>query len=140
MSKCPHCNEFLKIPECVYINVETYGRSALVSTECCGHGVMVSRKVSFGINAYCGERTEDDWGEDIKSTKPKCQAVINEELAGLVMDKFIENKNVDALNIIRNIKNPLTAAWVVQDVLESLSKPSTTQCKNWLINALYNGK
>lgn len=71
-------------------------------------------------------------------TKP--QAVINEELASAVLDMCIDNKLNEALAIIRAIQNPLTAGWVVQDVLESLSKPSTTQTKNWLLNALYNGK
>lgn len=72
------------------------------------------------------------------STKP--QAVINEELAFSVLDKCIDNKLNEALDIIRSITNPLTAGWVVQDVLDSLSKPSTMQTKNWLLNALYNGK
>lgn len=71
-------------------------------------------------------------------TKP--QAVINEELASAVLDMCIDNKLNEALAIIRAIQNPLTAGWVVQDVLESLSNPSTNQTKNWLLNALYNGK
>lgn len=140
MSNCPHCNAELKFDSCVYANVETYGHQTLASTACCGHAVWVSRKVSFGISPYFGDRTEDDWGSEIKPIKKQIQAEINESLAFSVLDKFLENKNVEALDIIRGITNPLTAAWVVQDVLESLSKPSTTQCKNWLINALYNGK
>lgn len=140
MSKCPHCNEEFKIADCVFANVETYGGSSLASTECCGHGVVVTRKIHFGIHPYSGERTEDDWGAEIKPVKRKSQAEVNEELAFAVLDKFIDNKNTDALDIIRSISNPLTAAWVVQDVLESLDKPSTKQTKNWLLNALYNGK
>lgn len=141
MSKCIHCHETLNIDEAVFRNVETYGRPALVSTKCCKNGIVISRNVSFSVSRYCGERTEDDWGSEIKPlTRRKTQADINEELAFAVLDKFIDNKNVEALDIIRGISNPLTAAWVVQDVLESLDKPSTTQTKNWLINALYNGK
>lgn len=69
----------------------------------------------------------------------KSQAQINEDLAFEVLDKCIDNKLSEALDIIRSINNPLTAGWVVQDVLESLNKPSTKQTKNWLLNALYNG-
>ena len=78
--------------------------------------------------------------EKCQNCKTKTQAQINEDLSFEVLDKCIDNKLHEALDIIRGISNPLTAGWVVQDVLDSLSKPSTSQTKNWLLNALYNGK
>ncbi|WPJ50223.1 hypothetical protein RCIP0023_00181 [Klebsiella phage RCIP0023] len=140
MSNCPHCNTELKIDYCVYMNVETYGKSALATSKCCGRAVVVSRVVNFGISAYNGERTEDDWGNCILQTTPVSQSCINDELAINVTELLKADRLYEALEIIRGIKNPLTAGWLVQEVLNELNVPSRTQTKNWLINALYNGK
>ena len=140
MSNCPHCNKELKIDSCVYNNVETYGKSALAISKCCGRAVMVSRVVNFGISAYNGERTEDDWGNSILPKSNVPQSNINDELAINVVELLKSDRLYEALEVIRSIKNPLTAGWIVQEVLNELNVPRRTQTKNWLINALYNGK
>lgn len=140
MSKCPHCQSELRIADCVYGNVETYGKSALASTECCSRGVWVSRRITFNIAPYSGDRTQDDWGDNIIQ-EPKDIPVgqINEAMALTAFTHFQCNELTKGLDVIRGINDPLSAAWVVQDVLGRMGS-SMTQTKNWLINALYNGK
>lgn len=137
MSKCPQCSNELKLAPCVFTNVEAYGNTSVASTECCGHAVTVSRKVQFNISPYNGSRTEDDWGNAIKKAIP--QSEINDALALTAFTHFQSGDLNKGLDIIRGITNPLTAAWLVQDVMEQMGS-SMSQTKNWLINALYNGK
>lgn len=94
-------------------------------------------ETGYQIFKYHDEVNEEQYN---KLLNRKCQAEINEELSCSVLDLLKENKRGEALDIIRGIKNPLTAGWVVQEVLGELNLPSRTQTKNWLINALYNGK
>lgn len=66
--ECPHCKQELRLRDPVLHNVRTYGNTARAATLCCGHGVYVSRVISYRIQpmqepAFKGE---DDWGNDIK--------------------------------------------------------------------------
>lgn len=137
MSKCPHCNQEMHLEEHVRRNVETYGKPVLVALSCCGRAVTVGRIVSFSISAYNGERTEDDWGDEIKTGKV-LQSAINDALGekGLA---FIENgEYMKAYGLIRQQTNPLTAAWLATFLCENVSE-GQKQFKNWLANASYNG-
>lgn len=137
MSKCPHCNQELRIDECVRSNVETYGLPSLTVVSCCGHAIRVSRVVTFSVAPYDGDRTEDDWGNPIKTGKV-LQSTINDELGekGLA---FIENgEYMKAYGLIRKQTNPLTAAWLATFLCANVSE-SQKQFKTWLANASYNG-
>ena len=67
MSICPHCGNELKVPERAYFNCDQYGTSAVVATECCGHGVRIQPVRSYRITVYDGNMTDDDWGVPFKS-------------------------------------------------------------------------
>lgn len=135
-SKCPKCNQFIKFAHNVLKNVETYGKTVLSVTECCGYGMYVSRNLSFNIVPYEGNRTEDDWGDPIKHGN-FYQSEQNDALGekGLA---FVEAGEYHAaLALIRNQTNPLIAAWLVTFLCENVSE-SNKQFKNWIANATYN--
>jgi hypothetical protein len=63
---CPHCKNDLLIDEVALTNADTYGNTVLVLAQCCGKGVYVIPKRTFALQAYYGDRTEDDWGNDME--------------------------------------------------------------------------
>ena len=137
MNKCPHCNQTLVIEGHVRSNVETYGRPVLTALPCCGRGLVVKRRITLELEAYEGDRTEDDWGDTIKTGKV-LQSAINDELGekGLA---FVENGDyMGAYRLIRAQTNPLIAAWLATFLCSNVSE-SQKQFKNWLANASYNG-
>lgn len=66
MATCPHCKGELRVPPRAENNVYHYGGSALTVTDCCAKPVTVRRVVSYAIEAYDGNKTEDDWGVEFK--------------------------------------------------------------------------
>lgn len=60
--ECPECNEELKIPENTLLNMDSYGKSCLTITKCCGSLVTTFPVRGFTVQAYDGDETEDDWG------------------------------------------------------------------------------
>lgn len=67
--ECPKCKKELQINDRVFMNIETYGNSAVTISECCGSAFNVKRKISFQIDEYKGNKTKDDWGIEIKINK-----------------------------------------------------------------------
>ena len=66
MSKCENCKNEVELPENTLINVESYQKSVLSVTNCCGCLVRVYPKMGFILDLYVGLRTEDDWGRKCK--------------------------------------------------------------------------
>ncbi len=61
---CPHCGGILRLPSCAQRNMESYGKSCLVATECCGGAVRANPVVAFRVTA-CNDKLlprVDDWG------------------------------------------------------------------------------
>ena len=69
--KCPHCGKQTKIPERAFGNVDTYGGSVIVVTECCGKAVWLYQERTYGVTPYTGDKNIDDWGEKIKTWTQK---------------------------------------------------------------------
>lgn len=65
--KCPHCGKTLKVPDYALVTADTYHKSCTVVTECCHNAVSVIPVRSFRVEKYNGSRTQDDWGNNIKS-------------------------------------------------------------------------
>lgn len=63
---CPHCFKKLELPECAKLNVATYGRSALLSTECCSKPIRLSMATGFRTTKTTTSNDEDDWGKPFK--------------------------------------------------------------------------
>ena len=68
MSKCPHCSNDLQVDEVVFANVSRYQQTQFAATRCCGKGVYVGAVTSFRISPYFGDKTVDNWGNDVKPT------------------------------------------------------------------------
>lgn len=130
---CPHCNKELDIEPNVYRNVETYGKGAVATTNCCGRGVFVFGEMNFGVRKYEGCNTEDDWGRPINST-PYTDA--NDSLGKIALDMVQNGEYTEVLKTIRALKNPLTAAWLATFLMVNAE---SNEFKNWLANATYNG-
>jgi hypothetical protein len=125
----------------VYEEVDKFkGTPRITKTLCCGRGVFISWCEMFNIKPLHETKPKDDWGLEIMSTDKKPRCVLQEELVDKALDLFSDNRLNEALDVLRDISNPLTAGWVVHAVLEGLDRPGTSQQRNWLINALYNGK
>lgn len=137
--KCPICENDLKVGSIPFLWMDRYGDKCVASTECCGHAVNLQKISTYTATPYVGERIEDDWGSEFVPLQKKIQVQMNDELYELVFNHLKNNELTEGLDVIRSIKNPLTSAWVVHQVLEDLDTPSTKQTQNWLINALYNG-
>lgn len=58
---CPHCKKPIRLPTNTVHNVDCYGEARVSITRCCGRLVHVHPVRSYRIEAYTGERTEDDW-------------------------------------------------------------------------------
>jgi hypothetical protein len=63
---CPHCKNDLLVDDAALSNADRHSCTVLVKAQCCGKGVHVIPKRAFDAQAYYGNRTEDDWGNDIK--------------------------------------------------------------------------
>jgi hypothetical protein len=63
---CPHCGKEVELPDNVVYNVEAYGNRKLTTVPCCGKCVRVIPIREIRVEAYNGNRTEDDWGNTIK--------------------------------------------------------------------------
>ena len=68
MSKCPHCEQDLKIPERYLRNAATYHNIVLAVTECCNQAINIQPIISFQFTTYTGTRVEDDWGVPIQGS------------------------------------------------------------------------
>ena len=64
--KCPHGDHELRIGDIPQLHMESYGKSCLVSTECCQRPVHCRPIFSFSAVAYTTDRKEDDWGNKFK--------------------------------------------------------------------------
>lgn len=64
--KCPHCGETCLVPPYAEHNVETYRKAVNVVTECCGKLVRLSARTTFSVEAGSPDKTEDDWGTEVK--------------------------------------------------------------------------
>ncbi|WOL23003.1 hypothetical protein [Escherichia phage vB_EcoM_JNE01] len=137
--KCPICEKQLNVGSIPFLWMDRYGDKCVARTECCGHAVTMRKVSTYTADPYVGERSEDDWGTEFTPLKSKIQAQVNDELYDSVLMHLKNNELREALDVIRSIKNPLTAAWVTHQVLEYLDTPSQKQTRNWLINALYSG-
>lgn len=65
-TKCPHCGEDLIVDTAPVHNVDVYGRSVVAIARCCGKGVMLIPFRRIDVQAYYGDRVEDDWGNPLK--------------------------------------------------------------------------
>lgn len=63
--KCPYCNGDVTFEPYVAYNVETYGKSVIGRTACCGKGLRVSRVVSVRVSPLSDHENHevDSWGE-----------------------------------------------------------------------------
>lgn len=68
MSKCPHCEQDLKIPARYLRNASTYQNIVLAVTECCNQPLNIQPVTSFKFSKYTGIRVEDDWGVPIQGS------------------------------------------------------------------------
>lgn len=66
--KCPKCNKPIDLIPPAERNVEIYNRHSLVlaTSQCCGVAFKVSMTQKFHYELYTGEKTKDDWGNEIK--------------------------------------------------------------------------
>ena len=72
-TKCPLCGKNIIIPTRAYLNLESYhhgGGVVLAASGCCGYGLLVEMVVSFKVAEYTGDKEQDDWGMELKKTKP----------------------------------------------------------------------
>lgn len=60
--ECPHCGKDCVIPDNAKINVDSYNKSVIVATRCCGKPVVLSQLRMYQVRPYKGQATEDDWG------------------------------------------------------------------------------
>lgn len=65
--KCPHCRKTLELPDFARRNMESYGKSCLIVTDCCEKIVRVWPVFTFSAEKYEGKKTVDDWGNEPKS-------------------------------------------------------------------------
>lgn len=65
--RCPQCSKSVKIPDVVYLNVETYGKPSVIMTDCCKKPIVVRLKTSFILSEYRGGGDTDHWGNKIKA-------------------------------------------------------------------------
>jgi len=65
--KCPNCGKETSIEPRVYINLESYnvGGVSLAKSNCCGIGYLVRMQVIYELTPYEGNKTEDEWGQNI---------------------------------------------------------------------------
>lgn len=66
--ECPHCGKDLIVDNAPQYNVDVYGKPLLAIARCCGKGVRLIPVRSIRVEAYDGDRTEDDWGNPLKMT------------------------------------------------------------------------
>ena len=66
--KCPNCESTLDVDQCVYLNADTYGKTNVITTNCCGEAITVRPIRTYEVRRYEGNRSEDDWGNPIKSS------------------------------------------------------------------------
>ena len=64
--ECPHCRNELTLYNAPRHNVDVYGNPVLAIALCCGKGVRLVPIRSIRVEAYDGERAEDDWGNPLK--------------------------------------------------------------------------
>lgn len=64
--KCPHGNHDLDVPGTALINVDSYGNSVVVVTDCCEKPVTISPIRNYRVVEYRGSNDTDDWGRPIK--------------------------------------------------------------------------
>lgn len=64
--ECPHCGKELIVDSAPKYNVEAYGNPVVAIARCCGKGVVLSLVSRIDVNAYYGDRNEDNWGNPIK--------------------------------------------------------------------------
>ena len=68
MSKCPHCEQELRIPSHYLNNAGTYHNIVLAVTECCNQPLTITPITSFKFAKYTGTRVEDDWGVPVQGS------------------------------------------------------------------------
>ena len=66
--ECPHCKGVVEFEPYVEYNVETYGKSVIGRTNCCGKGLRVSRVIKVAISPLSEYENPDvdDWGKDLQ--------------------------------------------------------------------------
>lgn len=70
MSECPHCGALdVQIPMRAWNNADTYQKTVVTVTECCGYAVDLTPIRSWRVSAHVSDREEDDWCERIKLRK-----------------------------------------------------------------------
>lgn len=68
--KCPWCGEEnFNVKGNAFLNADVYANVNLVVTVCCGNPVTITPRRSYAVTQYKGDRTEDDWGNNIKQPK-----------------------------------------------------------------------
>jgi len=66
MSSCPWCGaDDVIVKGNAFMNADIYQNTNLVVTKCCNQPVTVTPLRTYQIAKYLGNRTEDDWGNDI---------------------------------------------------------------------------
>lgn len=65
---CPHCEEILDVPRPAAFAVIAYHHQGGVLTHCtkCRGGIILSGYVQFCAGKYTGDKTKDDWGNELK--------------------------------------------------------------------------
>lgn len=66
--ECPHCKGVVEFEPYVEYNVETYGKSVIGRTNCCGKGLRVARVIKFAISPLSEYENPDvdDWGKPLE--------------------------------------------------------------------------
>ena len=65
MEICPHCGKELELHNPADYN-SVYGNSSVLAVaRCCGKAVVLTPTRSRTIKKYEGERTQDDWSNEI---------------------------------------------------------------------------
>lgn len=65
---CPHCGQSINLPGNTVLNMETYGKSCITVTDCCGKIVQASPITTYRVSIphNVDKITEDDWGREPK--------------------------------------------------------------------------
>ena len=64
--KCENCGKDIEFYAPVFQNVEIYGGYQTATSKCCGMAYRVGRIISYDIQPYRGDDSEDSWGNPIK--------------------------------------------------------------------------
>lgn len=119
MAQCPHCKGTLNVGQTPFLWLERYGNNCVATTECCGHAVKIRTRVSHEITAYTGDRTEDDWGAEIKPLEKDN----TDELVQNVLDSVEAKMYFNAGKIILSAKTEKQRDRVLGLVLAASTDP-----------------